>query len=97
MCYARYRGGCSGAARQRRPSLTREPASARAHGAVFVWGCTLEVAEAVCQAVDALAAGPEQSLEVLDGVASLVDKRLLRQQEQASGKPRFRRLETIRE
>jgi hypothetical protein len=55
------------------------------------------VAEAVCQAVDALAAGPEQSLEVLDGVASLVDKRLLRQQEQASGKPRFRRLETIRE
>jgi len=65
--------------------------------AVFARGCTLEAAEAVCQAVYALAAGPGQSLEVLDGVASLLDKSLLRQQEQASGEPRFRMLETIRE
>ena len=65
--------------------------------AVFAGGCTLEAAEAVCQAVHDPAAGPGQSLEVLDGVASLVDKSLLRQQEQASGEPRFRMLETIRE
>src|SRR5262249_59935654 len=65
--------------------------------AVFAGGCTLEAAEVVCQAVHAPAAGPGQSLEVLDGVASLVDKSLLRQQEQASGEPRFRMLETIRE
>jgi len=65
--------------------------------AVFARGCTLEAAEAVCQAVDDRAAGPGQSLDVLDGVASLVDKSLLRQQEQTSGEPRFRMLETIRE
>jgi predicted ATPase len=65
--------------------------------AVFAMGCTLEAAEAVCQAVDDPAAGPGQSLDVLDGVASLVDKSLLRQAEQASGEPRFRMLETIRE
>jgi predicted ATPase/class 3 adenylate cyclase/Tfp pilus assembly protein PilF len=65
--------------------------------AVFARGCTLEAAEAVCQAVHDSAAGPGQSLEVLDGVASLLDKSLLRQPEQASGEPRFRMLETIRE
>src|SRR5262249_22123248 len=65
--------------------------------AVVVRGCTLEAVEAVCQAVHDAAADSEQSLEVLDGVASLVDKSLLRQQEQASSEPRFRMLETIRE
>lgn len=65
--------------------------------AVFARGCTLEAAEAVCQAMDNPTVGAGQSLEVLDGVASLVDKSLLRQQEQASGEPRFRMLETIRE
>ena len=65
--------------------------------AVFARGCTLEAVEAVYQAVPDPVAGPGQSLEVLDGVASLVDKSLLRQQEQASGEPRFRMLETIRE
>ena len=65
--------------------------------AVFARGCTLEAAEAVCQAVHAPAAGSGQSLDVLDGVASLVDKSLLRQQEQSSGEPRFTMLETIRE
>jgi predicted ATPase len=65
--------------------------------AVFVRGCTLEAVEAVCQAVLDSAVSLGQPLEVLDGVASLVDKSLLRQQEQASGEPRFRMLETIRE
>src|SRR5262249_38701818 len=51
--------------------------------AVFVRGCTLEAVEAVCQAVDDSAIGPGQSLDVLDGVASLLDKSLL-QAEQAS-------------
>jgi predicted ATPase/class 3 adenylate cyclase len=65
--------------------------------AVFVRGCTLEAVEVVCQAVPAQAASPGPSLEVLDGMASLVDKSLLRQQEQTSGEPRFGMLETIRE
>ena len=65
--------------------------------AVFARGGTLEAIEAVCQAVHAPAADPGQSLDVLDGVASLVDKSLLRQVEPASGEPRFRMLETIRE
>jgi tetratricopeptide (TPR) repeat protein len=65
--------------------------------AVFARGCTLEAAEAVCQAVPAPAAGPGESLGVLDEIASLLDKSLLRQQEQASGEARFRMLETIRE
>ena len=51
----------------------------------------------MCQAVHDPAAGPGQALEVLDGMASLLNKSLLRQQEQASGEPRFRMLETIRE
>ena len=65
--------------------------------AVFARGCTLEAAEVVCQAAHDPAAGAGQSLEVLDGVASLLDKSLLCQAEQASGEPRFRMLETIRE
>ena len=64
---------------------------------MFARGCTLEAAEAVCQAVHDAAADLGPSLDVLDGVASLLDKSLLRQQEQASGEPRFRMLETIRE
>ena len=44
-------------------------------------GLYLEAAEVVCQAVHDPAAAPGQSLEVLDGVASLVDKSLLRQEE----------------
>src|SRR5262245_39490769 len=65
--------------------------------AVFARGFTLEAAEAVCQAVHDSAAEPGQSLEVLEGMASLVDKSLLRQAEQASSAPWFRMLETIRE
>jgi predicted ATPase len=59
--------------------------------AVFVGGCTLEAAEAVC--------GPDVDLgvDVLDAMASLVDKSLIRQQETSEGEPRFGMLETIRE
>jgi len=58
---------------------------------VFVGGCTLEAAEAVCNAHGDLEG------DVLDGVARLVDKSLLRQETQADGEPRLLMLETIRE
>jgi predicted ATPase/Tfp pilus assembly protein PilF len=62
--------------------------------AVFVGGCTLEAAAAVCHMAQN-ASGAEPRLEVVDGMASLVDKSLL-QQEALHGEPRFRMLETIR-
>jgi len=58
---------------------------------VFVCGCTLEAAEAVCDTKKDL------GLDLLDGMASMVDKSLVRQIEQADGEPRFAMLETIRE
>ena len=58
---------------------------------VFVGGCSLEGAEAACDPRDDL------HLNLLDGIASLVDKSLLQQIEQASGESRFVMLETIRE
>jgi predicted ATPase/DNA-binding CsgD family transcriptional regulator len=76
---------------------------------VFVGGCTLEAAEAVCafgrrqrrqrtlnrRQNDNPALSPQPS--ILDGLAALVDKSLLRQEEQEDGEPRFFMLETIRE
>ena len=60
---------------------------------VFVGGCTLQVIEAVCASLDkSKGAG-----RVLDGVASLIDKSLLRQTEQEGDEPRLVMLETIRE
>ena len=59
--------------------------------AAFVGGCTLEAAEVVCD-VDG-----DLGLDLLDGVASLVDQSLLRQVDGADGEPRFTMLETIRE
>lgn len=59
--------------------------------AVFVGGRTLEAIEAVCNTGDALA------FDTFDGVASLVDKSLLAQQEGADDEPRFVMLETIHE
>ena len=57
--------------------------------AVFAGGFTLEAAEAVCD--------PEGlQLDLLDGVTSLVDKSLVRQEEVAA-EPRFAMLHTIRE
>jgi predicted ATPase/DNA-binding CsgD family transcriptional regulator len=59
--------------------------------AVFVGGCTLDAAEAVCNARGGL------EIDVLDAVAGLMDKSLLRQETQANGQPRLLMLETIRE
>jgi len=57
---------------------------------VFVGGCTLEGAEAVCDAAQDL------GLDVLEGMASIVDKSLL-QQVDGVGEARFVMLGTIRE
>ncbi len=59
--------------------------------AVFVGGATLEAVEAVYGALGG------ESAQVLDGVASLLDKHLLQRAEQATHGPRFQMLETIRE
>jgi non-specific serine/threonine protein kinase len=59
--------------------------------AVFVDGCTLEAAEAVCNADGNL------PIDVLDGCTALVDNSLLQQMEGVDGAPRFTMLETIRE
>jgi predicted ATPase/serine/threonine protein kinase/DNA-binding CsgD family transcriptional regulator len=58
---------------------------------VFVGGCTLEAIEAISDAFEQGAA------QVLDGVASLIDKSLLQQSEQEGDEPRLAMLETIRE
>jgi predicted ATPase/class 3 adenylate cyclase len=59
--------------------------------AVFVGGCTLEAAEAVCDPLG------EFSSDVLDGLTSLVDKSLVRPGREVEGEPRFWMLQTIRE
>jgi predicted ATPase/DNA-binding CsgD family transcriptional regulator len=59
--------------------------------AVFVGGCTLEAAEAIATAPGDLGMG------VLEGVMSLVDKSLLRQEPGPDGEPRYLMLETVRE
>jgi predicted ATPase/DNA-binding CsgD family transcriptional regulator/DNA-binding XRE family transcriptional regulator len=56
---------------------------------VFVGGWTLEAAEAVCK--------KNVSLNILDGLASLLDKNLIKQVASSEGEPRFMMLETIRE
>ncbi len=58
---------------------------------VFVGGCTLEGAEAICDARGDL------DLDLLDGMASMVDKSLAQQVEPGRGETRFVMLETIRE
>jgi len=59
--------------------------------AVFVGGCTLQAAQTVC------VASGDLERDILDEGARLVDKNLLRQEEQADGEPRLLMLETIRE
>ncbi len=54
-------------------------------------GCTLEAAEAVC------ARDREDSANLLDALASLIDNSLLRQETHLDGEARFSMLETIRE
>jgi len=58
---------------------------------VFAGGCTLEGVEAVCDTRGDL------GLDVLDGMASMVDKSLAQQVEQGDTETRFRMLSTIRE
>ena len=59
--------------------------------AVFVGGFTLEAAQAV-------ASGPGvPGTDPFEGVASLVDKSLLRQEDGPDGEPRYLMLETVRE
>jgi len=59
--------------------------------AVFVDGCMWEAAEVVYRVAG------ELSGDVLDGLLSLVDKSLLRQEESAQGEPRFGMLQVLRE
>jgi predicted ATPase/class 3 adenylate cyclase/DNA-binding CsgD family transcriptional regulator len=60
---------------------------------VFAGGCTLQAIEAVCTALDI----ESTAGQVLDGVASLLDKSLLQQIEQEGGVPRLAILATVRE
>jgi len=59
--------------------------------AVFSGGRTLEAIEAICDAEGDL------PVEAFEGVSSLLDKSLLRQEEGPGGQPRFVMLETIHE
>jgi hypothetical protein len=66
---------------------------------VFVGGCTLEAAEAVCVAPEA---AEPLKLDLLDGLEALVDQSLAQQREEGSegsgaGEPRFGMLQVIRE
>ncbi len=70
--------------------LTEEEKTLFARLAVFVGGCRLEAA-AVCDPDGDL------GLDLLDGLASLLEKSLLRQRTDPDGEPRYWMLETIRE
>src|SRR5262249_7259227 len=59
--------------------------------AVFPGGCTLQGVAAVCDA------GGDLSLDVLNGLTTLVEQSLLWIDESRPGAPRYRMLETIRE
>jgi predicted ATPase/class 3 adenylate cyclase len=59
--------------------------------AVFVAGCLLEAAETVCQR------DGQRPIDVLDTLASLVEKNLLREEQAGAAEPRFSMLETIRD
>jgi tetratricopeptide (TPR) repeat protein len=58
---------------------------------IFVGGCTIEAAAAVCNTAGDL------PFDMLDGLAAIVDKSLLRYEEGLGGDPRFVMLETVRE
>src|SRR5262249_38294770 len=89
--------------------LTSDERLVLARLGVFVGGCTLAATAAVLSfefrvPSGRLSSGTDNSklktqnskLEILDGLASLVDKSLLRQIPGADGEPRFVMLETIR-
>ncbi|HWQ15423.1 MAG TPA: AAA family ATPase [Roseiflexaceae bacterium] len=58
---------------------------------VFVGGCTLEAAEAVCGAND------DHPIDVVRAMVALMDQSLVRREDGAGGEPRFIMLETVRE
>ena len=58
---------------------------------VFVGGCTLEAAEAVCNT------GRDLGIDLFDGLSSLVDKNLVQRVDEHDSEARFTILETIRE
>ena len=58
---------------------------------VFVGGCTLEGAEAVCNT------SRDLGIDLFEGLSSLVDKNLVQRVDRAEAEPRFMMLETIRE
>ncbi len=62
--------------------------------AVFVGGCALEAAEAVCAGADD---HWREGIDILGNLASLIDKSLLRPVDQQDEEPRQRMLETVRE
>jgi predicted ATPase/transcriptional regulator with XRE-family HTH domain len=72
--------------------LTPAEQSLFAQLAVFVGGCTLAAAEAVCS-FSPVSSPPH----VLDGIASLLDKSLLRREIGLCGEARYAMLETIHE
>src|SRR5919202_1929948 len=68
--------------------------------AVFVGGCTLEMAEAMYVADGGQGRNPltvDDEAEVLEGISSLVDHGLLRQEERPDGEARFQMPETARQ
>ena len=58
---------------------------------VFVGGCTLDAAEAVCDT------RLDLGVDLLEGLSSLVDKSLIQRTDGADGEPRYSMLQTIRE
>ena len=62
---------------------------------VFFGGCTLEAVEAVARAMGNVS--DDLAMDVLNNVASLIDKSLLQQAEQEGEEPHLMMLETIRE
>jgi predicted ATPase/DNA-binding CsgD family transcriptional regulator len=56
---------------------------------VFAGGCSLDAAETVC--------ADELSIDLFDGLESLLNKSLLWQEQGVGGEPRFAMLETVRE
>ncbi len=58
---------------------------------VFVGGCTLEAAEAVCNT------NRDLGVDLFQGLSSLVDQNLIQRADSADAEPRFTMLETVRE
>jgi predicted ATPase/class 3 adenylate cyclase len=71
--------------------LTPEEQTLYRRLSVFVGGCVLAAAEAVCDPDGSL------GLDLLDGITSLAAQSIVRQAEGPDGEPRFGMLETIRE